>query len=166
MPSFIATVALAALSIAPAVSAHGFVQTVKAGGKTYAGGDPGWIYNTKPDSVGWYAKNQDNGFVAPDSYSNADIICHKGATPGNKVVEVEAGSEIELVWNTWPESHKGPITNYLARCHGDCTKVNKEKLTFFAIQQEGLLNAASNQWASDKLIGMLVSMACKPDGFR
>lgn len=157
MPSFMTTAALAALSIIPAVSAHGFVQTVKAGGKSYAGGDPSWIYGDKPDSVGWYAMNQDNGFVAPDSYGNADIICHKGATPGNKVVTVQAGSEVELVWNTWPESHHGPITNYLARCHGDCTKVKKEKLTFFAIQKEGLLKPAEDYWASDEMMGALIS---------
>lgn len=155
MPSFFTTAALAALTVIPAVSAHGHVKTVKAGGKSYAGGDPVWFYSqgSKPDSVGWYAENQDNGFVAPDAYGSSDIICHKGATPGNKVVEVAAGSEIEVVWDTWPESHKGPVLNHLARCHGDCTKVDKERLTFFAIQNEGLIRPADNYWASDKLIG-------------
>lgn len=150
------TAALAALSIAPAVYAHGYVQSVSAGGKTYAGGSPEWFYaSEKPDSVGWYAENQDNGFVAPSAYQTEDITCHKAATPGNKVVEVKAGSEIELQWNTWPDSHHGPVTNYLARCNGDCTKVNKEKLNFFAIQKEGLLdnsNPADGGWASDEII--------------
>ena len=156
MPSFLTTAAVAVLAIAPAVSAHGFVQTVKAGGKSYPGGDPGWIYGDKPDSVGWYAKNQDNGFVEPNSFDTADIICHKGATTGNKVVEVEAGSKIDLQWNTWPESHKGPIINYLARCHGDCTKIDEKKkknLTWFKIQQEALVDAASNKWVTDEMIG-------------
>jgi len=156
MPSIIATAAFAALTIIPAVSAHGYVSEVKAGGKTYAGSNPSWFYGTKEDTVGWYADNQDNGFVAPDAYGSADIICHKGATPGNQYVEVEAGSEIDLVWNTWPDSHHGPVINYLARCKGDCTKIDaekKEKLNFFKIAEKGLESGSNpGTWASDDIV--------------
>lgn len=45
------------------------------------------------------------------------------------------------------------MLNYLAKCEGDCTKAEKESLKFFKLDGAGVLDAASNQWASDKLIG-------------
>lgn len=109
----------------------------------------------KPTQAGWYAKNQDNGFVAPSTYANGDITCHKEATPGNTVITVAAGSSIDLQWSTWPDSHHGPVIDYLARCNnGDCTKVNKADLNFFKIDAAGLTSDAAPPgiWATDKLI--------------
>lgn len=71
-----AAVILAALAVMPSVSAHGFVESITADGKTVDGTNPNWIYN-EADTPGWYAKNQDNGFVAPSAYSTGDIVCHK-----------------------------------------------------------------------------------------
>ncbi|KAL1584673.1 hypothetical protein WHR41_06880 [Cladosporium halotolerans] len=147
-----AAAVFAALAAVPAVSAHGYVESITADGKTVDGTSPNWIYN-EADTPGWYAKNQDNGFVAPDSYSNGDIICHKEATPGQTSVQVKAGSDMTLKWNTWPESHHGPVIDYLAKCPGDCTAVDKESLKFFKLDAQGVIDAASNQWATDKLIG-------------
>ena len=44
--------------------------------------------------------------------------------------------------------------DYLAKCDGDCSAAKKESLKFFKLDGAGVLDAASNQWASDKLIGM------------
>ncbi|KAL2880524.1 hypothetical protein SGCOL_004245 [Colletotrichum sp. CLE4] len=65
---------LAALVGATAVSAHG--------------------YNPAPDVPGWAAQQQDLGFVAPDAAGQADIICHKSATPGKTSVKVAAGEKV------------------------------------------------------------------------
>lgn len=101
------------------------------------------------------ATNTDNGFVDPSSFGNADIICHKGAKNAALTAPAKAGSTIKFFWDTWPQSHKGPVIDYLAPCGDDCSTVDKSTLEFFKIEQEGLISAtgASNgEWASDKLI--------------
>jgi hypothetical protein len=45
--------------------------------------------------------------------------------------------------------------DYLAKCDGDCSAAKKESLKFFKLDGAGVLDAASNQWASDKLISTL-----------
>lgn len=117
--------AFAAIAFVPAVTAHGYNASVMAGGKIYPGATPQWFYDrTKPTQAGWYASNQDNGFVAPDTYGSENITCRKGVIPGNTVIKVNAGETIDLTWITWPGSHHGPVIDYMARCNnGDCTKV-------------------------------------------
>jgi len=149
-------VALAALAALPSVSAHGYVSGIVSGGKWYPGPNTNWVYQpTKPQQAGWYAKNQDNGFVDPTTYTTSDIICHKDATPGTTSIPVTAGSKIDLQWNTWPDSHHGPVMDYLANCNGDCSKVDKTSLNFFKVDAAGLENGSPSPgtWASDKLIG-------------
>lgn len=65
-----------------------------------------------------------------------------------------AGSTVELQWTPWPESHKGPVIDYLASCNGECETVDKTALKFFKIDEEGLIDGSSSpgNWASDKLI--------------
>jgi len=73
--------------------------------------------------------------------------------PGAKVATVAAGGSIKLQWDTWPESHHGPVLDYLAKCAGDdCTSVSAGDLSFFKIDEKGLNDAASQNWASDDLI--------------
>ena len=48
-----------------------------SGGKWYKGTDPNWIYAPeKPKQAGWFAYDQDLGFVAPDAYSNDVLLLH------------------------------------------------------------------------------------------
>lgn len=143
---------LAAFAAMPSVSAHGYVESITADGQTVDGTSPNWKYNDEK-TPGWYAANQDNGFVSPSSYADGDIICHKEATPGKSSVKVTAGSDMTLKWNTWPESHHGPVIDYLAKCEGDCTDADKESLKFFKLDAQGVIDAGSNEWATDKLIG-------------
>jgi len=73
--------------------------------------------------------------------------------PGSQFATVAAGGKIKLQWDTWPESHHGPVMDYLARCAGDdCTSVSAGDLSFFKIDEKGLNDAASQNWASDDLI--------------
>jgi len=144
------TFAAVALLAAKGTSAHGFVQYIDADGTRYRGYDPGFRFqNPAPSVPGWYADNPDIGFVPPQSFQNADIICHKSSRPGQDLVNVRAGSNITLIWYTWPESHVGPIIDYLAPCPaGGCANVNKEDLKFVKVAQQGLKSTTtpSTDW--------------------
>ncbi|KAF4973207.1 hypothetical protein FSARC_459 [Fusarium sarcochroum] len=136
--------------LAGAVNAHGHIEKVVAGGKEYTGGIPS---NAPADAVGWAAENQDNGFVGPEAFGQADIICHKGAKPVTNAVAATAGEVVTLKWNTWPESHHGPVIDYLAPVSGDFASVNKESLKWTKVAEQGLKSGSNpGTWASDDLI--------------
>lgn len=147
---------VAALMSAATVAAHGHVDHIVIDGLFYQGYDPTTFpyQQTPPTVVGWTTSQTDNGFVEPNSFSAADIICHKSATPAGGHAQVKAGDSISITWNTWPESHKGPMIDYLAACNGPCESVDKETLEFFKIDEVGLIdNSAQNGfWGSDELI--------------
>ncbi len=121
MPSF-STIAAFSLPLVQLASAHGYVSGITVNqGSWIEGCNPNWYYlpaGTAPETPGWRALNQDNGFVAPDAFTSTDIACHKSATPGQTYIEANGGDTLTLYWNTWPDSHKGPIINYLAKCSG------------------------------------------------
>ena len=102
-------------------------------GVEYTGGVP---HIWAEDSVGWRAGNTDNGFVEPNSFGEADIICHKNASPKGStdtMAKVAAGGTVEFHWNTWPESHVGPVITYVAPYEGDVTSVDKASLKWTKI---------------------------------
>lgn len=149
-------VALAAIVAAPLVSAHGYVDKVVADGETYTEVSiTNWSYGEKKQRAGWFADNGDNGFVEPKSFGTDDIACHKSATAGTTEIAVTAGSTVSLTWNTWPESHHGPILDYLAKCDGSCTSATAGALEFFKIDEQGLIDGSSppGTWATDKMMG-------------
>ncbi|KAI0433304.1 glycosyl hydrolase family 61-domain-containing protein [Xylaria sp. FL1042] len=156
MNSFRSSSLLAALTAAAGVAAHGHVSNIVINGVSYQTYDPTvFPYESDPPTVvGWTASDTDNGFVAPDSYASGDIICHKSATPAGGFAQVAAGDSISIQWNTWPDSHKGPMLDYLAACNGDCSSVDKTALEFFKIDEAGILDSSSapGTWASDVLI--------------
>lgn len=142
------TLSLAAL--AALASAHGHVESIIADGVEYPGGIPS---GADPSTPGWAAQNQDNGFVEPSSFSDPDIICHKGAVAPDNYATVAAGGSVTLQWNTWPESHHGPVIDYLAACDPDCASADKESLSFAKIAEQGLIDGSNpGNWASDDLI--------------
>ncbi|GAB7327202.1 hypothetical protein MBLNU13_g11106t1 [Cladosporium sp. NU13] len=150
--SFMKTAALLG-SLAASAYAHGRVISIEVDGTEYEGFTSAQASSGKSDGIAWSASNQDNGFVGPESYGTSDIACHKDGKPGAKVASVAAGGSIKLQWDTWPESHHGPVLDYLAKCAGDdCTSVSAGDLSFFKIDEKGLNDAASNSWASDDLI--------------
>lgn len=103
------------------VSAHGFVTNVNIAGTSTKGSDPVWYYLSKESraqTAGWDSLNQDLGFVEPAAAGTVDVNCHKSATAGRLYANANPGDTIEFVWNTWPDSHKGPIINYIAPCNG------------------------------------------------
>ncbi|KAI1466701.1 carbohydrate-binding module family 1 protein [Daldinia caldariorum] len=147
---------VAALASAATVAAHGHVDHVVIDGLFYQGYDPtNFPYQQNPPTVvGWTTSQTDNGFVEPNSFGSADIICHKSAKPAGGHAQVKAGDSISITWNTWPESHKGPMIDYLAACNGPCESVNKETLEFFKIDEVGKIDDSVQNgfWGSDVLI--------------
>lgn len=142
---------LAILASAVTVAAHGYVSTITVGGTVHQNFNPSSDpYNPNhPARPGWSASNTDLGFVEPNNAGSPDVICHRSATPGQTSVTVAAGSTLTLQWNTWPDSHKGPVIDYLARCSGSCSSVSKTSLQFFKIAQRGLDGGV---WAADRLL--------------
>lgn len=114
---FLATVA----TVLDAVSAHGFVTGVTTNGIWTNGSDPAWYYSPatfRSPTAGWDSMNQDFGFIEPAALNTHNIACHKNATAAQLYAKVVAGSQLTFYWNTWPESHRGSIINYIAPCNG------------------------------------------------
>ncbi|KAI1338457.1 lytic polysaccharide monooxygenase [Xylariaceae sp. FL0016] len=156
MPSTLSIAALA-LPLARLASAHGYVSGITVNGGSWIDGcNPNWYYlaeGTAEETPGWQALNQDNGFVSPDAYTTSDIACHKSATPGATYISADAGDTLTLYWNTWPDTHHGPVLNYLAECSGECTSADAGSLSFTKISEQGLLSGSNpGTWATDTLI--------------
>ncbi|KAK4505522.1 hypothetical protein PRZ48_003485 [Zasmidium cellare] len=153
--SIMQTTALLA-SLAASISAHGFVQGIVADGTYYEGYNPSFQYQSTPPTVaGWSdPENLSNGYIAPSAFADPDIVCHLSATPGGTSAKVAAGGTVELQWNTWPESHHGPVLDYLAPVSGEWADIDKSTLEFFKISEGGLIDGSSapGKWASDDLI--------------
>jgi cellulase len=154
MLSKIATIA----AFAAGAMAHGATVGVTIDGKYYNGYDTAYYYNKQnnqpsPEHTGWYAENLDNGFIEPNSFSDADIICHKAGSPegsSDTMAKVAAGGTVEFHWNTWPESHVGPVITYVAPYTGDVASVDKTALKWSKIDAHGY---DAGEWAAVKLIG-------------
>lgn len=91
-----------------------------------------------------------------DAYGHSDIICHLDATNAKGHAVVAAGDRVFLQWTApWPESHHGPVIDYLASCgSGGCETVDKTKLEFFKIDGVGLVDGSNvpGFWGDDQLI--------------
>ncbi|KAI0120783.1 lytic polysaccharide monooxygenase [Hypoxylon sp. NC0597] len=135
------------------VSAHSFVTNINIDGLSYDGFRP-----TEPDAhpiaIGWSTTAFDQGYVNQTGYRTEEIICHRGANNAKGHAPISAGGIVHLQWNGWPESHKGPVMDYLAPCNGSCETVDKNALRFFKIDQVGLVDGsrAPGLWGSDQLI--------------
>lgn len=130
---------------------------------SYHGYDPSYQYQRPPPVViGWGIPNDlTNTFISPSGYATPDIVCHLGATPAGIAAPVNAGDVLEIQWNKWPASHKGPVLDYLANCNGPCETADKSKLQFFKISEAGLLDVAANKWAADELLANNLSWSVR-----
>lgn len=146
---------LRVLSFVVGVAAHGHISNVVINGVSYEGYDGPRYYGNPnaPNVFGWTISQQDNGFVSPDAFGGPDIICHRDAVPARSHVEVKAGDTLTLQWTPWPDSHHGPVIDYLANCNGPCESVDKTKLEFFKIDGVGIITQGSpGTYGDDVLI--------------
>ncbi|KAF2633332.1 lytic polysaccharide monooxygenase [Macroventuria anomochaeta] len=150
MPSKIQVAAILG-AVAASVNAHGHLSDIKVDGTDYTAYDPSFQYqNPAPEVIEWSCPEcLDNGYVDPSMYTDVTkIACHKDATAGAKVAKVAAGGTVDIQWNTWPESHVGPIIDYMAKVD-DATSAKAADLSFFKIDEAGY---EDGQWAATKLI--------------
>ncbi|KAL5361036.1 glycosyl hydrolase family 61-domain-containing protein [Aspergillus floccosus] len=143
--------------LASQVAGHGHVTNVVINGVSYQGWDiNSFPYMADPPTVvAWGTPNTGNGFIAPDAFTSDDMICHLNATNAKGFATVAAGDSISLQWTAWPESHHGPVLDYLAACGAaGCETVDKTTLQFFKIDGVGLVDDSSppGVWAADQLI--------------
>ncbi|KAK2033088.1 family 61 glycosyl hydrolase [Colletotrichum zoysiae] len=147
---------VAILACAATVAAHGHVTNIVVNGVSYRNyipvQDP--YTNNPPLVAGWTIDQRDNGFVGPEAYNAPDIICHKQAVSGKGRITVAANDTVQLQWTEWPESHKGPVIDWLANCNGPCNLIDKTDLRFFKIDGAGLIDPLqrTNRWAATALI--------------
>lgn len=153
MLSKIATVA----AFAAGALAHGTVTGVTIDGQFVQGWKGDYYYANDQgqpvaEHIGWYAENLDNGFVEPNAFGEADIICHKAGSPklsSDTMASVAAGGTVEFHWTVWPESHVGPVITYVAPYTGDVESVDKTSLKWTKIQANGY---EDGEWAAKKMI--------------
>ncbi|CAG8180630.1 unnamed protein product [Penicillium salamii] len=139
------------------VAAHGHVTNIVINGVSFGGWDIGsYPYTDSPPTVvAWGTPNTSNGFIEPDGYTDSDIICHRNATNAKGHAVVAAGDRVFLQWTDWPDSHHGPVIDYLASCGAaGCETVDKTKLEFFKIDGVGLVDGSNvpGIWGDDQLI--------------
>ncbi|KXJ85854.1 glycoside hydrolase, partial [Microdochium bolleyi] len=114
-----------------------------------------------PATAGWKALNQDNGFVEPSAFGTADIACHKSAKTNTKSISANPGDTLTIYWNTWPESHKGPVYNYLAPV-SNFASASPGSLGWTKISQAGYISGSNpGNWATDTLIASNFSSTVK-----
>ncbi|KAI1801347.1 glycoside hydrolase family 61 protein [Daldinia bambusicola] len=135
------------------VLAHSFVSNINIKGLSYDGFRP-TEPDTHPFAIGWSTTAFDQGYINQTGYQTEEIICHRGAKNAKGHAPVSAGGIVHIQWNGWPQSHKGPVLDYLASCGRSCETVDKDALRFFKINQVGLVDGskAPGLWGSDQLI--------------
>ncbi|CEJ61668.1 Putative Endo-1,4-beta-glucanase [Penicillium brasilianum] len=142
--------------LATLVAGHGHITNIVINGVSYEGWDiNSFPYETDPPTVvAWGTPNTANGFITPDNYGTSDIICHLNATNAKGHAVVAAGDKINLQWTTWPDTHHGPVIDYLANCGDSCETVDKTTLKFFKIDGVGLVDDTTvpGTWGDDQLI--------------
>ncbi|KAJ5616534.1 hypothetical protein N7537_001648 [Penicillium hordei] len=139
------------------VAAHGHITNIVINGVSFNGWDiNSYPYTESPPVVvAWGTPNTGNGFIAPDAYTTSDIICHLNATNAKGHAVVAAGDRVFLQWTDWPESHHGPVIDYLANCGSTgCGTVDKTTLKFFKIDGVGLVDdkTVPGTWGDDQLV--------------
>jgi len=143
------SIILSAIGATALSAAHGIVIKLDIGGTVYPGYNPmmDQYMNPVPKRIVWAFPSAFDGPV--EDVTTSDIVCNKGATAALISATVAAGSKVEFTWNTWPESHKGPVMTYLGNCNGDCSAADATTIDFFKIDEAGYNGTT---WASDTFI--------------
>ncbi|EMD31056.1 glycoside hydrolase family 61 protein [Gelatoporia subvermispora B] len=137
MFAFAALLVVASATL-PRALAHGGVLSYENAGNWYQGWAP---YNSPVGQTTiqrpWSTYNPITDPTDPT------LSCNDDGTSGalQLTATVQAGSAITAYWNqVWPHAY-GPMLVYLAQCPGTtCTGVNSDTLSWFKIDQSGLIN--------------------------
>ncbi|WWC91508.1 uncharacterized protein L201_006454 [Kwoniella dendrophila CBS 6074] len=132
------------------VNAHGHVAKWTVGGVEHPG------FN--PSNAAEYGKtaerptdNSDQGFA---DYTSTIVACG-GASAGSGLDtwDVNGGDSVTAHWNTWPDSHKGSIAEYMAACPDTgCDGVDAANLKWFKIAEDTF---DGSKWPTDTVVSTL-----------
>ncbi|KAF2676299.1 lytic polysaccharide monooxygenase [Lentithecium fluviatile CBS 122367] len=144
----------------PLAFGHSMVADIWANSVHYYGFNPNYNLTSYPsDTPAWYTTNVGGNPLYPVDAKMPQIICAKGGSNANISVPVTPGTDVRLRWwqenVAWPESHHGPVINYLAACNGPCSKVDMRTLKFVKISERGFVRQTDQPegyWATDELI--------------
>ncbi|KAF2114027.1 glycoside hydrolase [Lophiotrema nucula] len=156
MKSILSAIALGAF--ARLVAAHGYVDNATIGGQVYTFYQPYTdpYMSPKPDRIS--RPIQGNGPVQDVTYS--DLQCGgdtvngiKGSSPAALHAAAAAGSEVELRWMLWPDSHMGPVITYMAKCpDAGCNNyMPGNAAVWFKVQEAGR-DGTSSTWGDTPLM--------------
>ncbi|KAI9053814.1 hypothetical protein LZ554_002762 [Drepanopeziza brunnea f. sp. 'monogermtubi'] len=156
--SFASFTLFAALA-ATTVSAHGYVEVATIGGVEYEGYNPNLDPYMSPPTEKIFRPINGNGPVEDltlidfqcGGYTAGGIV---GSSPAKLTSSpVAAGTDVELKWTVWPDSHVGPTLTYMALCPGnDCSAFEPgNEAVWFKVQEEGR-QGTSNVWATTALM--------------
>ncbi|KAF1945630.1 glycoside hydrolase family 61 protein-like protein [Clathrospora elynae] len=146
-----------ALAFATAVAAHGYVKNATIGGKEYILYQPYQDPYMSPKVQRISRPIQGNGPV--ENIAISDLQCGgyaaggiNGSSPAALHAEAAAGSDVELYWTLWPDSHVGPTITYMAACPSSgCTNwMPESSAVWFKVQEQGR-EGTSNVWGSTPL---------------
>ncbi|KAG8165786.1 hypothetical protein KVR01_004338 [Diaporthe batatas] len=141
-----AKITLALIASATLVAGHGYVTNATIGGTEYEFYQPYQDPYKTPAPERVSRKITGNGPV--EDVTSAAIQCGADTAPAALVAEAAAGSDVELFWTLWPESHIGPSITYMAKCEGDCTSYEPgTDAVWFKIQEKGR-EGTSDTWGS------------------
>lgn len=149
MKSF-ALLSAVALTLAPLVSAHGYVDFLTVDGKKFTGPRPG--KGAKGSVI-----RQVTSINPTYGANSAAVNCGPGAQPASLTATANPGSELTFHWvaspgQKWPHNTGGEFT-YMASCgNQDCSKFDSTKAKWFKIDQDGLQNGKWAQ-ARDAFVG-------------
>ncbi|ODO04956.1 hypothetical protein I350_05567 [Cryptococcus amylolentus CBS 6273] len=156
MPSFLANkvalATLAGLAALPSALAHGHVTSWQISDTTYAGFNPSYAaeLGSTPERA---TTNSDQGYA---DYTT-DVIATGGtATSSDLVANATAGDTVIVTWNTWPSSHKGSVTQWMAHCPDDlCAGTAGADMDWFKISQSSY-DESSDSWPTDYIAENLI----------
>ncbi|KAJ3574882.1 hypothetical protein NP233_g1472 [Leucocoprinus birnbaumii] len=148
----LSTLLCTAATLVSGVAAHGYVPWIRINGQTIAGWNVNTDGYTTPQPIRVVRPTKpDSGYIADPT--SGDITCSIGNSklpPGPITATVAAGGTVQVLWNTWPIGHFGPVLNYMAKCPtNDCSVWKGDSGSpWFKIQQSVYANG---EWASDTL---------------
>ncbi|KAF7428622.1 hypothetical protein PC9H_007849 [Pleurotus ostreatus] len=133
------------------VACHGGVLSYTIRGTTY----PGFLAYNPPTGQKSIQREWDTYNPITDPL-DPNIACNVDGSSlgsGQLSATVPAGSQIKATWNQWPHT-VGPVMVYMAKCPGSCTSAIASSLSWFKIEEAGLLSGtlSTGSWAQGELV--------------
>jgi len=142
---------LSAATFIQTAAAHGGVLSYSWGGQWYWGFQP---YNTPTGQT--TIQRPWSSYNPVQDLTSSLMACNDDGTsaPLQLTATVAAGTAITAYWNQiWPHPY-GPMVTYLANCGSTCTGVDATSLSWFKIDESGLLSGTvyAGSWGDGLMI--------------